>query len=116
MVQILSGPYPSEKSERMAKYKQRCVICKQKWTLVSFYKQQPICSDCEQKLISDPIEDPEMRKMFDIDPKLYQQSQFLRSIRLNYARYGSLSKKQIEVFRKVVEEMKHPKAKEENKP
>lgn len=95
----------------MVKYKQKCIICKQKWALV-VYRQQPICSDCESNLTKKPIEDPEIKKMFDIDPRLYQENSFLKSIRLNYARYGNLTQKQIEVFKKVVDDLKNSKPKE----
>ena len=99
----------------MAKYKQRCVICKNNWALTSG-RQQPVCENCERELLRKPIGKPEMKKMFDIDPKFYQENYFLRSIRLNYARYGSLTQKQIDVFKKVVDDLKNPKPKEPPKP
>lgn len=58
--------------------------------------------------ISQPIEDEKFRKLFDIDQKLYEQSSFLRSIKSNYLRFKSLSEKQIEVFKKVSEELQNP--------
>jgi len=64
----------------MVKYKQRCIICKQKWAIASF-RQQPICQDCEKKLLDKPIENPEMKKLFNINPKFYQENYFLKSVR-----------------------------------
>jgi len=59
---------------------------------------------CEMKDISDPIEDPKWQKFFDINPALYQKSSFLRSIKRNYLRQGTLTAKQKEIFLKVVKE------------
>ena len=59
--------------------------------------------------ISKPIEDEKFKKLFDIGPKLYEQSSFLRSIKSNYLKFGSLSEKQIETFKKVAEELANPK-------
>ena len=58
------------------------------------------------KQINQPIQDVTFKKLFDIDQKLYEESAFLRSIKSNYLRFGSLSEKQIEVFKKVVAELK----------
>ena len=99
----------------MAKYKQKCIICKEKWALVNHYREKPMCKDCEQKLMQKPIKDIKFKKMFNIDQKLYEESSFLKSIRLNYARFGSLSGKQVEYFKKVVDELKNPKLKEDKK-
>lgn len=63
------------------------------------------------KQISQPIKNKNFRKLFDIDQKLYEQSAFLRSIKSNYVRFNNLSEKQIEVFKKVVKELKKKKTK-----
>ena len=47
-----------------------------------------------------------MKKFFDIPQEYYEQSQFLRSIKRNYLRFERLSEKQIESFKKTVEEFK----------
>jgi hypothetical protein len=85
-------------------YQQRCIACKKNMVLITFYKQRPVCMQCEMKDISDPIEDPKWKKFFDIDPKLYEKSSFLRSIKRNYMRQGMLTPKQKEMFLKVVKE------------
>ena len=89
-----------------SKYKQLCAICKKSHVLISFRNQFPICTSCSMKQINQPITDETFRKLFDIDQKLYEESSFLRSIKSNYLRFGSLSDKQIEVFKKVVAELK----------
>jgi probable phosphoglycerate mutase len=60
------------------------------------------------KEINAPIDDPKFKKLFDIDQKYYEESSFLRSIKGNYLRFGSLSERQIETFKRVSEEMKNP--------
>ena len=68
------------------------------------------------KQINQPIQDEAFQKMFDIDKELYEQSAFLRSIKSNYLRFGSLSEKQIETFKKVVSELKNSNASSAKKP
>ena len=88
------------------KYKQLCAICKKNHVLIISRNQFPICTSCSMKQINQPITDETFRKLFDIDQKLYEESSFLRSIKSNYLRFGSLSDKQVEVFKKVVAELK----------
>ena len=52
------------------------------------------------------IKDPEMKKMFDIPVDFYKENMFLRDIKINYLRFGKLSERQIEAFKKVVKQMK----------
>ena len=52
------------------------------------------------------IKDPKMKKMFDIPEEFYKKNMFLRSIKINYLRFGKLSEKQIEAFKKTVKKMK----------
>ena len=85
-------------------YKQRCIVCKKNMVLITYYKQRPVCLECEMKDISDEITDKKWKKFFDIDPELYKKSSFLRSIKRNYLRQGMLTAKQKEVFKKVVKE------------
>ncbi len=73
------------------------------------HKQFPLCVDCHLKQLNHPIDDPEFQKLFDIPLKLYQESYFLRKIKENYLRFGSLTEKQIETFKKVVEDLKQGK-------
>lgn len=75
--------------------------------LMTSRSQFPICYDCEKAQLQGEIKDPEMKKMFDIPEEFYKNNSFLRSIKKNYLRFGNLTEKQIEVFKKVVEDMKN---------
>ncbi|MBI2176576.1 hypothetical protein HYU40_04510 [Candidatus Woesearchaeota archaeon] len=98
------------------KYKQICAICRKNHVLISARGQFPICTQCSMREISKPIEDEKYRKMFDIDQKLYEQSSFLRSIKSNYLRFGSLSEKQVETFKRVAAELANPELSKNNAP
>lgn len=74
--------------------------------VITTRRQFPICAQCQLKEINQPIEDPSYKKFFEIDQNLYEQSGFLRSIKSNYLRYGSLTDKQKEAFKKVVDELR----------
>ncbi len=87
------------------KYKQVCAICRKNHVLITSRNQFPICTECSMREINKPIEDEKFRKLFDIEQRLYEQSSFLRSIKSNYLKFGSLSEKQIETFKRVAEEM-----------
>jgi len=73
--------------------------------LITGRNQFPICYDCQKAELQGEIKDPKMKKMFNIPEEFYKQSGFLRSIKSNYLRYGNLSEKQIEFFKKAVKEM-----------
>lgn len=89
----------------MVEYKELCMICKKTRVLITSRRQKAICPACQFRGIDDkPITDPVMKKMFDIDPRLYEGSYFLRDIKAKYLRFGTLSEKQIEVFQKVADE------------
>lgn len=90
-----------------ASYKQKCILCRKNHALVTWKNRTPICVQCRMKEIDKPITDEKFRKLFDIDQKLYEQSSFLRNIKSNYLHFGSLSEKQVEMFKKVVEEIKN---------
>lgn len=73
--------------------------------LIRSKRQKAVCIACQFRGVDDkPITDPEMKKLFDIDAKLYERSYFLRDIKAKYLRFGNLTEKQIEVFRKVATE------------
>jgi len=52
------------------------------------------------------ITDPAMKKFFDIPEEHYRMNSFLRSIKINYMRYGSLTDNQKDAFKKTVEKLK----------
>lgn len=72
--------------------------------LITNFRQRPVCVDCELRDLSETIEDPKWKKFFEIDPALYRKSSFIRSIKRNYIRQGTLTEKQREMFLKVVSE------------
>ncbi|MBW3017248.1 hypothetical protein KY316_02655 [Candidatus Woesearchaeota archaeon] len=90
----------------MAMYKQKCAKCKKNFVLMTSGNQFPICYDCQKEELSQPIKDPEMKKLFDIPEDFYRQSTFLRNIKSTYLRFGKLTEKQIEAFKKTVQKMK----------
>ena len=93
----------------MVRYKQRCFICKKNMVLITSGRQKAICIPCQTVDFDKPIEDPAMKKMFDIPKELYEENYFLRDIKSKYLRFGNLSERQIEVFKKVVKEEKKKK-------
>jgi len=93
----------------MVQYKERCKLCKNEWALVNYRVRFPVCLKCQMKQLNQEVTDPEFKKMFDIDKDLYEQSSFLRDIKIKYIRFGQLSEKQIETFKRVAKEMKEAK-------
>ena len=73
--------------------------------LISSRGKHPICYNCKKKELGQPVKNPTMKKMFAIPEAFYQEHSFLRSIKLNYLRYGSLTPKQIDAFKKTVAEL-----------
>jgi len=68
-----------------------------------------VCFDCQKNELKGEITDPVMKEMFAIPEEFYQQNSFLRSIKINYLKFNSLSEKQIEAFKKTVLKMKEEK-------
>ncbi len=93
----------------MADYKTKCAKCKNVWVLVSARTRFPICYECQKPELTGKIKDPKMKKLFAIPEELYKENLFLRSIKANYLRFGSLTEKQIEAFKKVVADLKKKK-------
>lgn len=93
----------------MVRYKQRCFRCKQNMVLVTSGTKFPLCYDCQKEELHGEIKDSKMKKFFDISEDFYKESSFLRSIKINYIRFGKLSDKQKEWFKKVTDEIKNKK-------
>lgn len=85
------------------KYKQLCAKCRKNYVTITWRQRYPVCYDCQKKELEGEIKDPKMRKMFDIPEELYKNSSFLRDIKINYIKYGRLTEKQVEAFKKAVE-------------
>ncbi|HIJ11704.1 TPA: hypothetical protein HA278_06610 [Candidatus Woesearchaeota archaeon] len=99
---------------RAAKFKQRCVMCKQNMVLMYSRRQFPICVECHMKKIDKPVKDAKYKKLLDIPREFYLENLFLRNIKESYLRFDKLSEKQIEAFERTVKEMKEgPKDDEE---
>ena len=93
------------------KFKQKCALCKTEWVIMFSHRQFPICVKCHMKKISEKVED----KTFDflnIPNSLYEQSSFLRNIKESYQRFKNLTDKQIEAFKKTVQDLKEGKNRE----
>lgn len=93
------------------KFKQKCKICRKEWVVIN-RREFPICIKCHiRQIFSEEVEN----KKFDflnISKRLYEKSRFLRSIRQNYLMYKTLTKKQIDAFKKTVQDLKGGKRKE----
>ena len=88
------------------KYKQRCFRCKKNYVTITGRQSYALCYDCQKAELEGEIKDPKMKKLFDIPEKFYEENSFLRNIKINYLKYGDLTEKQIEAFKKVVNDLK----------
>jgi len=61
-----------------------------------------MCYDCQKTELSGTVSNVKMKKMFDIPEEFYVNNSFLRDIKVKYLRFGNLSDKQIEAFKKTV--------------
>lgn len=87
-------------------FKQKCQRCKKNYVLTTRKHQYLVCYECQKKELSQPVQDSEMRKLFDIPEEFYKESTFLRNIKINYLKFENLTQRQIEAFKKTVEDMK----------
>lgn len=87
------------------KYKEKCRLCRKNYVTVTRRQSFAACYDCQKKDLEGDITDPEMKKMFDIPLEYYQVNSFLRNIKSSYLKYQSLTEKQIEAFKKVVNQL-----------
>ncbi|NOZ80738.1 MAG: hypothetical protein GXP63_03620 [DPANN group archaeon] len=88
------------------KYKEKCVRCRKNWVITSWRSRGQLCYDCQKEELKGKIADPEMKKFFNIPEQLYKDNGFLRNIKIAYLRYGNLTEKQMEAFKKAVVKMK----------
>ena len=87
-------------------YKQQCFRCRKNYVTSSYRDRFVVCYDCQKSDLNKEIENPEMKALFDIPEDFYKKNLFLRNIKINYLRYGKLTDKQIEAFKKTVEKLK----------
>lgn len=94
-------------------FKQKCMRCKKNYVTVSRNQRFVTCYECQKNDIDKEVKDPEMKKMFDIPEEFYKENAFLRDIKSNYIRWGKLTERQIEAFKKTVDKLKGKDMKEE---
>ena len=90
-------------------YQQKCAKCKKNFVTVTWRQRFPICYECQKAELQGNIKDPKMKALFDIPEEYYKENLFLRNIKSNYLRFGKLSEKQIEAFKKTVQKLKDKK-------
>ena len=93
----------------MAKYKEKCRRCRKNYVLMTWRQDFSICYDCQKPEMKGAIKSPKMKKLFNIPEELYKENLFLRSIKVNYLRYGNLTEKQVAAFKKTVTRIKEEK-------
>ena len=98
------------------RFQQKCSKCKQNYVTVSRGQRFPLCYECQKPEMQGEIKDPKIKKLFDIPEEFYKKNSFLRNIKVNYFRYGSLTDKQIEAFKKTVKELKEGNSKDNQPP
>jgi len=87
-------------------YKQKCARCKKNYVMITRRTGFPVCYDCQKEELKGVIKNKTMKRMFAIPESLYKENAFLRDIKVSYLRWGSLSEKQIEAFKKTVKSYK----------
>jgi len=90
----------------MVKFKKKCIKCNEHYVLVSARQRFPVCYECQKVNLDKKIKEPSIKKLFDIPEEFYKENLFLRDIKLNYLKFGNLTDKQIEAFKKTVAGMK----------
>ena len=93
----------------LIKYKQRCNHCKKNFVTTTSNQNYVLCYECQKDELVGVIKDKKMIKLFNIPEDFYRENLFLRNIKANYIKFGDLSEKQIEAFKKVVENIKKEK-------
>ncbi len=93
------------------KFKKKCSRCNKNYVTATWKDTYPVCYECQKKELEGEIKDPKMKKLLDIPEEYYKENSFLRNIKINYLKYGRLTEKQVEVFKKVVEKIKEKKIK-----
>ncbi len=91
------------------RYKQLCIRCKKNYVTMTSRQKYAVCYDCQKNDLNGEIKDPQMKKMFNIPEEWYKQNTFLGNIKINYLKFGKLTEKQVEAFKKVVDQIKKEK-------
>lgn len=85
-----------------ALYKTKCSVCKKNMALVYSRRAKPVCTECIEKELAEPVKEAKWKKFFDIPKELYHQYEILRSIRSYYVKFGKITERQKEAFESVV--------------
>lgn len=87
-------------------YKQLCARCKKNYITITSRTRYAVCYPCQENELKKKITNPKMKKFFKLPEEFYKENVFLRDIKLNYLRYGRLTERQVEAFKKVVKKFK----------
>ncbi len=87
------------------KFKKKCNKCRKNYVLASAKQRYVVCYECQKSELEGEIEDPRIKKLLDIPEDHYKKNSFLRDIKIKYLRFGNLTVKQIEAFKKTVQEL-----------
>lgn len=90
----------------MVSFKQKCSRCKKNYVLATNKSRYLVCAECHKQEMKGEITDPKLKELLNIPEKFYEESMFLRNIKINCLKFGSLTDKQIEAFKKVVDDLK----------
>ncbi len=90
-------------------FKQKCIKCKKNYVLATSRNSYVLCYDCQKDSLNVEIKDPVFKKLFNIPEDFYKENAFLRSIKANYIKYGSLTENQLLAFKKAVIDLKEAK-------
>ncbi|MFA5176041.1 MAG: hypothetical protein WC413_02165 [Candidatus Nanoarchaeia archaeon] len=88
------------------KIKKLCGNCKKNYVVTTSNQNYVVCYDCQKESLKKEIKDPKMKKLFDLPEEWYKESSFLRSVKLYYLKFGTITEKQLEYFKKAVEKLK----------
>ncbi|PIY59814.1 hypothetical protein COY95_05070, partial [Candidatus Woesearchaeota archaeon CG_4_10_14_0_8_um_filter_47_5] len=89
----------------MITFKKKCGKCRKNYVVATFRQRFVLCYDCQKQDLEGTISDPVFKELFAIPEDYYKKNAFLRNIKVNYLRYGTLTERQIEAFKKVVKDM-----------
>ena len=88
-------------------FKIKCMRCKKNYVIVTHRMHGFVqCYDCEKGQLEGEIKDKAMRAFFDLPEEFYRDNRFLRSVKIQYMRFGSITEKQREFFVKAAEQMR----------
>ena len=98
------------------RYKQKCPRCRTNYVTVSWRNRNVVCFECQKNELEGEITDPDMKRLFDLPEEFYRENSFLRNIKISYLKWGKLSDKQADAFRKTVKKLKEERKKPAKEP